>query len=97
MDDVVFVSADPPPRFQLRIRYTNENKELNLNFPASKTVIEIKNDIYAVLKVPVRHQIWVGWPENSSNSTKLCDTGIGAIHSLTLSRADTEHNFNRDV
>lgn len=95
-DDVVFVSAEPPPMFQLRIRYTNENKELNLNFPASKTLLEIKNDIYAVLKVPVRHQLWVGWPANAHNAMKLSEIGLPAIHNLTLS-GPTENNFNRDV
>lgn len=97
-NDVVFVSAEPamPPMFQLRIRYTNENKELNLNFPASKTLLEIKNDIYAVLKVPVRHQQWVGWPANAHNSMKLSEVGLPAIHNLTLS-GPAENNFNRDV
>lgn len=96
-DDVVFVSEDPPLMYQLRIRYTTENKELNLNFPASKTLLDIKNDIYAVLKVPVRHQNWTGWPDNATNATKLSETGINAIHSLVLTRIDTDNNFNRDV
>lgn len=96
-DDVVFVSADPPTMYQLRIRYTNENRELNLNFPASRTLLEIKNDIYSVLKVPVRHQVWTGWPENSSNATKLSETGINPVHSLQLSRLEVENNFNHDA
>lgn len=97
-DDVVFVSADPSPMYQLRIRYTNENKELNLNFAASKTLLDIKNDMYAVLKVPVRYQIWTGWPESATNSTKLSETGISPIHSLQLTRIETDNNnFNRDV
>lgn len=93
----MFVPADPLPMYQLRIRYTNENKDLNLNFPASKTLLDIKNDIYAVLKVPVRYQNWTGWPADSSNATKLSETGISAIHSLQLTRNDSDNNFNRDV
>jgi FAS-associated factor 1 len=97
-DDVVFVSAEPPPMYQLRILYTNEDRTLNLNFASSKTIIEIKNDIYAVLKVPVRHQVWVGWPQNSSNDTMLSDTGINAIHALQLTSSDMDsNNTNRDV
>lgn len=83
--------------YQLRIRYTNENKELNLNFPASKTILDIKTDIYAVTKIPVRHQVWVGWPDNSSNSTKLGETGFNSVQHLQLSRNDPENNFSRDV
>lgn len=96
-DDVVFVSADPPAMFQLRIRYTNENRELNLNFPASKTVLEVKNDIHAVLRIPVRHQQWVGWPDNCTNTTKLSETGINPVHNLQLSRNDADNNFINDV
>jgi FAS-associated factor 1 len=96
-DDVVIVSADPLPMYQLRIRYTNENKELNLNFPASKTILDIKTDIYAVTKIPVRHQVWVGWPDSSSNSTKLGETGFNSVQHLQLSRNDPENNFSRDV
>lgn len=98
-DDVVFVPADPLPMFQLRIRYVyaNEDKELNLNFPPYKTILDIKNDIFAVLKIPVRHQVWTGWPASSSNNTKLSETGFNAIHSLQLTRSDTENNFNRDA
>lgn len=99
-DDVIIVSADPLPMYQLRIRYTNENKELNLNFPASKTILDIKTDIYAVTKIPVRHQVWTGWPENSSNITKLGETGFNAVQHLQLSRSnDVENsfNFNRDA
>jgi FAS-associated factor 1 len=97
-DDVVFVSASEPlPMYQLRIYFTNENKELNLNFPASKTILEIKTDVYAVTLIPVRHQIWTGWPESSTNSTTLGETGFGGVHRLQLTRANPENNFSRDV
>lgn len=98
-DDVVFVSADPPTTFQLRIRVTtqNEDKTLNLNFPASKTVLDIKNDIYAVTKIPARYQQWTGWPEGTEDRTKLSETGINPVHSLTLVRKSTENNSNNDA
>lgn len=96
-DDVVIVSADPFTMYQLRIRYTNEDREMHLNFPASKTILDIKNDMHAVLKVPVRHQVWTGWPPNSNNTTKLSETGFNAVHMLQVTRIDTENNFNRDV
>lgn len=76
--------------YQLRIKYTNEDRYLNLNFPATKTVLEIKNDLYAVLKVPVRFQQWKGWPENVSNTAKLSEIGIEPIHNLELTRIDND-------
>lgn len=86
--------------YQLRIYYTNEDRYLNLNFPATKTLIEIKNDLNAVLKIPVRFQKWEGWPSNVTNSTKLSDMGIEQIHLLQLtcmssdSSSSTRPNFH---
>lgn len=75
--------------YQLRIKYTNEDRFLNLNFPATKTIIDIKNDLYAVLKVPVRFQQWKGWPD-VPGTAKLCEIGIEPIHMLELTRIENE-------
>lgn len=73
--DEIFGNAssqnEPISIYQLRIKFTNEDRTLNLNFPATKTIIDIKNDLYAVLKVPVRFQQWKGWPDNVPCTTKL--------------------------
>lgn len=97
-DEVMIVDPPPPPsQFQLRIHIVADDRSFDLNFSPTKTIQDIKNDMYAITRIPVRHQKWIGWPENSSNSTKLSDTGIGAVHNLTLSRYDTENNMNRDT
>ncbi|KAG5682038.1 hypothetical protein PVAND_011429 [Polypedilum vanderplanki] len=70
--------------YQLRIYLTNENRYLNLNFAPSKTLLEIKNDVFAVLKTPVRFQVWEGWPSNATNDSKLSDLDIDHIHCLQL-------------
>lgn len=98
-DDVVFVSADPPTTYQLRILFTSptEEKTLHLNFPASKTILDIKNDLYAVTKIPARNQLWTGWPVGSEDRTKLCDTELQHVHSLTLTRRTAENNSNNEA
>lgn len=75
----------PPDTFQFRIFVTNENRHLTLNFPATKTILEVKNDLYAVLKIPVRFQQWKGWPDVPVTS-KLSEAGIEPIHNLELTR-----------
>jgi len=92
MDDAIVVPETPPAMYQLRVQYTNEERELVLNFPGSRTILDIKNDVHAVLKVPVRFQRWVGWPADSDNTTKLSETGFEAVHSLQLTR-DTERTL----
>jgi hypothetical protein len=90
VDDDIFAVPNEVMTYQLRIKYTNEDRYLNLNFPATKTVLDIKNDLYAVLKVPVRFQQWKGWPENVSGSAKLSEIGIEPIHNLELTRIDND-------
>lgn len=91
-DDVFgnLASQNETSVYQLRIKYTNEDRYLNLNFPATKSIIEIKNDLYAVLKIPVRFQQWKGWPENVPGTSKLDEIGIEPIHMLELTRIDNE-------
>lgn len=89
LSDDVFGNIQPPPlieMYQLRIKYTNENRYLTLNFPATKTILDIKNDLYAVLKVPVRFQQWKGWPVDAPGTAKLGDIGIEPIHNLEMTR-----------
>lgn len=81
--------------YQLRIYYTNEDRYLNLNFPATKTLIDIKNDLNAVLKIPVRFQRWEGWPEKVSATTKLSEMGIEQIHTLQLTCINNESSSSR--
>lgn len=95
-DDVsLATSSSENSNYQLRIFYTNENRYLNLNFPATKTLIDIKNDLTAVLKIPVRFQKWEGWPTNASNSSRLGEMGIGQIHSLQLTFINNESSSSR--
>lgn len=58
-DEVMIVettASAPPTVYQLRIHYANEAKDYNLNFPPTKTLLDIKNDINALTRIPVRHQ-----------------------------------------
>ncbi|VVD00931.1 unnamed protein product, partial [Leptidea sinapis] len=74
----------------LSIKNEEENgKEYKLSFPGTKTVQEVKNDVYSLLDIPVRHQLWSGWP----NITGLDDTVLAMVgldqpeHSFTIKKA----------
>jgi hypothetical protein len=49
-------ASSPPTIYQLRIHCLTEGKDYDLNFPPSRTILEIKTDIYAITRIPVRHQ-----------------------------------------
>uniref|UniRef100_A0AAG5DBR7 UBX domain-containing protein n=1 Tax=Anopheles atroparvus TaxID=41427 RepID=A0AAG5DBR7_ANOAO len=74
--------------YTLHIHIEPENKLLKLNFPAQQDILSIKNSVYTVTDIPVRHQVWSGWPSNVSNHTTLAESGVGIDHNLLLKRAD---------
>lgn len=59
-------------KYKLHIIDTTTNREYDLQFPGSKTVLEIKLGLLDVTNIPVRFQRWVGWPDVlKDESTKL--------------------------
>uniref|UniRef100_A0A2M4ACJ0 Putative regulator of the ubiquitin pathway n=1 Tax=Anopheles triannulatus TaxID=58253 RepID=A0A2M4ACJ0_9DIPT len=74
--------------YTLHIHVQPENRLLKLNFPGQQDLQAIKSAVYSVTDIPVRHQIWSGWPTNVTNSTTLNESGVGVEHNLVLKRAD---------
>lgn len=87
------ILADDEVAERLTTTYTlhvrNEDKDYTLKFPGTKTVREVKNDIYSLTDIPARHQVWTGWP----SVTGLDDTVLAMVgldlpqHELTVRRA----------
>lgn len=91
----MFVS-DEPQSYRLDIEFVDENRTISLNFLGDKTIQDVKNGIYAVTEVPVRHQKWKGWPSQASNSTRLSDSGINLVQKFELSRENSENNLSNN-
>lgn len=62
--------------YGLFITDETNHREFNIKFPGTKSVREVKQDIYAVTDIPVRHQRWTGWPELAEDENML----LAAIH-----------------
>ncbi|XP_050352614.1 FAS-associated factor 1 [Nymphalis io] len=71
------------------LRVKHDQREYTLKYPGTKTVQEVKNDLYSLTDIPVRHQVWTGWP----TVTGLDDTVLAMVgldlpqHELTVKRA----------
>ncbi|XP_013397035.1 FAS-associated factor 1 [Lingula anatina] len=78
--------------FTLNIRFRDKDTTYKLNFPGSRTVKEVKNDVGDVIDVPVRLQKWTGWPDSASDETMtLAGCGVGfPCHNLEVSRTQRE-------
>lgn len=74
--------------YELDIQMMDNPKlsEHKLKFAGSKTVSEVKQDIYAVTNIPVRHQRWMGWPDQASdeNMTLAAINLNFPVHNLQL-------------
>lgn len=78
-------------KYKLHIIDTTNNKEYDLQFPGSKTVLEVKSGLRDITNIPVRFQHWVGWPDSvKDDSTKLASLDIpNQALELILSREET--------
>lgn len=79
--------------YALEIKFTENGaiQQYKLNMPGSKTIGEVKNDVYALTNLPARHQIWTGWPESAKNDDTMTIGCCGLnypIHSLELTKAN---------
>lgn len=87
-DDVGAVDDETGDRlsrtFTLNILNEKTGLPLRLNFPGTQTILDIKNDVYTITNIAVRHQHWIGWPSSITDNTTLAMTGIPLDHDLIL-------------
>ncbi|CAF4808612.1 unnamed protein product [Pieris macdunnoughi] len=77
----------------------HEDRDYTLKYPGTKTVQEVKNDLFSLTDIPVRHQVWTGWP----NVTGLDDTVLAMVglnlplHELTVRGAPKQREYKRII
>ncbi|KAJ8717698.1 hypothetical protein PYW07_005628 [Mythimna separata] len=76
-----------------------DDKEYTLKYPGTKTVQEVKSDIYSLTDIPVRHQQWTGWPTVTGlDETVLAMAGLDLPqHELTVRRAPKQKEYKRII
>ncbi|XP_063795636.1 FAS-associated factor 1 isoform X4 [Pseudophryne corroboree] len=74
--------------YMLIITHREVQKEYNLQFSGSCTIQEVKRNVYDLTSIPVRHQLWEGWPASAQNDTMtLASSGLNfPCHRLTVAR-----------
>lgn len=82
------LSSQNRQNYTLHISVQPENEIFKLKFPGHQNILSIKTDVYTITNIPVRHQVWSGWPNNVTNSTTLAESGVEKEHNLVLKRAD---------
>ncbi|KAE8610155.1 hypothetical protein XENTR_v10012031 [Xenopus tropicalis] len=74
--------------YMLIITHREVQREYSLNFSGSCTIQEVKRNVYDLTSIPVRHQLWEGWPQSAQDDSMiLASSGIDfPCHRLTVSR-----------
>ncbi|XP_073213859.1 FAS-associated factor 1 isoform X2 [Lepidochelys kempii] len=74
--------------FMLIITHREVQREYNLNFSGSSTIQEVKRNVYDLTSIPVRHQLWEGWPPSATDdSMTIAASGLTyPCHRLTVGR-----------
>lgn len=63
--------------YTLNVKDEIQNKTYNLKFLGSSTVLEVKTGVYTLINIPVRNQVWKGWPSTlKDDNTLLAQSGI---------------------
>lgn len=73
--------------FTINITRQPDGAKFTLQFTGRRTFSEVKTDVYTLTTIPVRHQIWTGWPANITNQTTLAQSGIESVVNVELTRA----------
>lgn len=72
--------------YNLKVRFESDSRKetFNLKYNGTKTILEIKSDLYSLTNVPVRHQVWSGWPPNIDDQTMIALSGIKFVQTIFL-------------
>ncbi|KAI9554856.1 hypothetical protein GHT06_020133 [Daphnia sinensis] len=56
--------------YWLNIFDITHNQTHTINFPGTKTLLEVKRDVSDLTSIPVRNQSWIGWPPLLTDDVK---------------------------
>lgn len=84
VDDVDVERLTRTFKLNILLGNTNNTSPLQLNFPGTKSIGDVKTDVYSVTNIAVRHQQWHGWPSGLSDDVALALSGIPYEHDLVL-------------
>lgn len=72
--------------FIINITRQPDGDKFTLQFPGRQKFLEVKTDVYTLTTIPVRQQVWTGWPDNITNQTTLAQSGIESTINVEVSR-----------
>ena len=57
--------------YKLNIFDETHHQHHIVNFPGTKSLLEVKIDVSDLTNIPVRHQFWSGWPAEVTDDVRF--------------------------
>lgn len=74
--------------YTLKVTDETTSKKYSLKYPGTRTILDVKNDVFNLTDIPRRHQIWTGWPAGAEDQKMLALAGISLpSHDLTVKKS----------
>lgn len=84
--------------FKLNVTNETSHKQISINYLGNKTIQDVKQDVFSFTDIPVRHQVWTGWPPKATDAMTLAQSGVNyPCHNLTVKKAATENSVKKPV
>lgn len=79
-------AASEPVQVRLNIVDETTRAHYSINYPSTKTFLQVKQDVSDLTSIPVRHQRWTGWPQGvlRDHATLAAICGDERVLQLTL-------------
>lgn len=82
----------------MKITDETTSKKFHLKYPGTRNILSVKTDVYTLTDIPVRYQVWTGWPASANDDTMLALSGINfPNHELSVKKNVTQTGQKRDV
>lgn len=83
--------------YRLSIFDITHNQTHTINFPGTKTLLEVKRDVSDLTSIPVRNQSWNGWPPLVTDDVGLRRKilSVNFLIPYIICKADTRSLWNQ--
>ncbi|EDO36062.1 predicted protein, partial [Nematostella vectensis] len=82
-------SSGPNSMDKIMLNIKCPTKEFNLPYPITRTIGEVKTDLFSLTAIPSRNQCWSGWPDNTNDESSLAAANLAfPVHNLIMNPKD---------
>jgi len=82
---------------EITLNINHSGRDYRMSFKTNQTVKEVKLEVYPLIKVSSRNQEWHGWPDNTTDNSRLCDLGLSHDQILIVTSREDEASSSQSL